>query len=85
MRARFAMLGLLGLRRGLFRARLFGGDVLRFPPRASSAVWIIHDPEDGWLVRAHAHAWPCASREQAVATAQWLAKNWGLPIREAPP
>jgi hypothetical protein len=66
----------------LWRTRSFTGDVLRFPPRASHAIWIVRERE-GWLVLAREHGWLHGTREHALDTARWLSKNLGLPIREA--
>jgi hypothetical protein len=56
--------------------------VVRFPPRRSAAVWLLQAREGGWLVLARGHGWIHGSRSDALATARWLARNLGFPIRE---
>jgi hypothetical protein len=58
-------------------------EVVRFPPRASCAIWIVREGE-AWLALAGPHGWSFGSREHARDAARWLSGNLGLPIREAP-
>ena len=55
--------------------------IIRFPPRRSAAVWLMRAREGGWLVLARGHGWLHGDRNSAIADAQWLAENYGLPIR----
>jgi hypothetical protein len=55
--------------------------VLRFPLRQSHAIWITRE-DTAWLVLARGHGWLFGCRQQALAAAQWLARNLNLPIRE---
>jgi hypothetical protein len=55
--------------------------VIRFPPRCSHAIWITRE-DTAWIVLAGAHGWLHGSRSDALATARWLARNLGFPIRE---
>lgn len=57
--------------------------VVRFPPRRLAAVWILPLAESGWLVLHGAHGWIHGDYGDACADAQWLARNCGLPVREA--
>lgn len=57
--------------------------IVRFPARASAAIWIMREQE-AWLVLARSHGWLHGSREHALDTAKWLSQNLGLPIREPP-
>ena len=56
--------------------------VLRFPARVAAAIFISEAAERGWLVLARGHGWLHGSRAEALADAQWLAWNLGLPVRE---
>jgi hypothetical protein len=56
--------------------------VVRFPTRRCAAVWIL-EHDGGWLVLARDHGWIHGDRRSALADAQWLARNLGLPMREA--
>jgi hypothetical protein len=78
------MLGaaLVGLRPVLRGARLLAGDVLRFPARSSSVVWLTWREGEGWLVLAGSHGWSFGSRSAALDAARWHSKNLRLPIRE---
>jgi hypothetical protein len=64
------------------RARLFAGDLVRFPSRA---IWLTWREGDGWLVIAGSHGRSFGSRDAALRAALWHSKNLGLPIRETPP
>jgi hypothetical protein len=57
--------------------------VIRFPMRNASAVFVMA-AEDGWWVLVRQHGWLHGNYGDALEDAQWLAKNFGLPIREAP-
>jgi hypothetical protein len=37
---------------------------------------------NGWLALTNSHGWLFGSRADAIAEAQWLARNLGFPIRE---
>jgi hypothetical protein len=57
--------------------------ILNFPPRRSTAVWLLQArDDDGWLVLAGANGWLHGSRHDALEDARWLAANLGFPIRE---
>jgi hypothetical protein len=57
--------------------------VVRFPPRRSHAIWITRE-DTAWLVLApRGHGWLFGSHSDALTTAHWLARNLGIPIREA--
>ena len=55
--------------------------VVRFPPRRLAAVWILPLAESGWLVLHGANGWLHGNYGDALADAQWLARNSGLKIR----
>jgi hypothetical protein len=56
---------------------------IRFPLRRLSAVLIVHERDGhGWLTLVGNHGWLFGSRADAIAEAQWLARNLGLPVRE---
>jgi hypothetical protein len=52
----------------------------RFPPRRFAVVWLLLDCGE-WSVLARGHGWVHGSYGSAIADAQWLSKNLGLPIR----
>lgn len=55
-------------------------DVINFPARRSSCVWMLLD--DGhWLVVAGEHGWAHGSSDNALRDATWLSDNLRLPIR----
>jgi hypothetical protein len=53
--------------------------IIRFPARRS-AVWLMRDG-DAWLVLAGAHGWLHGDWSSAVADAQWMELNLGVPVR----
>jgi hypothetical protein len=56
--------------------------VVPFPPRRLRAICILPLREAaGWLVLHGAIGWLHGDYSDAIADAQWLAKNTGLPIR----
>jgi hypothetical protein len=55
--------------------------VVRFPLRYLAAIWILPLREFGWLVLHGAHGWLHGDYDAAIADAEWLAHNSGLPIR----
>jgi hypothetical protein len=59
--------------------------VIRFPSRRGRAVWLVPAREGGWLVLARGHGWLHGSHPDALATARWLARNLGFPLRETTP
>jgi hypothetical protein len=56
--------------------------VVRFPPRHLAAVWILPLAESGWLVLHGSCGWLHGDYDDAIADAQWLARNSGLQIRQ---
>jgi hypothetical protein len=56
--------------------------VLAFPPNRSRAICIIPGSDDPWLVLAGSRGWVHGDHDSATADAQWLADNFGLPIRD---
>jgi hypothetical protein len=58
--------------------------VIRFPPRRSAAVWILR-AEGAWMVIVRSHGWMHGNYGDALEDARWLAKNYGLPIRNGAP
>jgi hypothetical protein len=63
--------------------RVLTSAVLRLPPRRFAAVFICEERSGGgWLALAGSHGWLCGSRADAIAEAEWLARNLGLPVRE---
>lgn len=52
----------------------------RFPGRRAMCVWLLC-VADGWLVSARDHSWLHGSYAAALADAEWMARNLGLPIR----
>jgi hypothetical protein len=55
--------------------------VYRFPMRRMAYVWLLRETSGAWLVLARDHGWLHGSYLAALADAQWLARNLGLPIR----
>ena len=55
--------------------------VIRFPPRRSSAVWVLREGA-AWLVVMRGHAWLHGDRLAAMRDAFWLSRNLNLPVRE---
>ena len=55
-------------------------NIIRFPSRRFYAIRIIEDSA-GILVLAGDHGWRHGDAFSAFADAQWLARNWGLPVR----
>jgi hypothetical protein len=62
------------------RQRLSDCRLVRFPPRRAAVVWLLLD-RDGWLVIARDHGWSFGDFPSALADAQWLSQNLGMPIR----
>jgi hypothetical protein len=56
--------------------------ILAFPPSRSRAICIIPGSDDPWLVLAGSHGWVHSNYASATEDAQWLADNFGLPIRD---
>jgi hypothetical protein len=54
--------------------------VIPFPPRRLRAVWIL-PLRDAWLVLVGASGWLHGDLDAAIADADWLARNTGLPVR----
>jgi hypothetical protein len=52
------------------------------PRRAPVAVRITRE-DKAWLVVVGAHGWLHGDKRSALADAQWLAGNFGLPVRRA--
>jgi hypothetical protein len=48
--------------------------------RRAACVWLLLDC-DGWLVLARDHGWIHDDYYSALADAQWMARNLGLPVR----
>jgi hypothetical protein len=57
--------------------------IIRFPPRHAPCVWLIRQSET-WLVLARDHGWLHGDYQDALADANWLARNLGFPIRALP-
>jgi hypothetical protein len=52
-------------------------NIFRFPIQA-----VLMMPADGcWLVTVGAHGWLHGSSIPALDDAQWLSRNYGLPVR----
>ena len=61
---------------------MMAASVLRFPPRRIAAVFVCED-DGGWLVLGpRGQGWTHGDRHSAIADAEWLARNFGLPIRD---
>jgi hypothetical protein len=56
-------------------------NIERFPMRRTACVWLLRETNSTWLVCAREHGWLHGSYLAALADAQWLARNLGLPIR----
>ena len=57
--------------------------ILRFPLRRTGSILIVRKRGgDGWIVLARKDGWSFGSRADAMAEAQWIARNLGLPVRE---
>jgi hypothetical protein len=58
--------------------------LLRFTLRARlAAILVVPVARDsGWLALWGSHGWLFGSHADAIAEAQWLARNLGLPVRE---
>jgi hypothetical protein len=59
-------------------------NIIRFPARNAAVIFVREAAEGGWVVLARDHGWLHGDRRSALADAQWLARNLGLSIREAP-
>jgi hypothetical protein len=57
--------------------------IVRFPLRRIGSILIVRERGGGWLVLAGSHGWLHGDRRTAFADAHWLARNLGLPMREA--
>ena len=66
-----------------FRGTVVSAHIIRFPARNAAAIFISEAAEGGWLVLPRDHGWLHCDRRSALADAQWLAWNLGLPVREA--
>jgi hypothetical protein len=62
--------------------RAMPADIIRFPQRRRTAVFIVVD-DDGWLVLAGSHGWLHGDYDAALTDARWLARNLALSIRSA--
>jgi hypothetical protein len=56
--------------------------VITLPSRQSHAIWVIPGRDDPWLVLAGSHGWVHGDHASATRDAEWLADNFGLPIRD---
>jgi hypothetical protein len=56
--------------------------VVRFPQRRAQAIWIVPGRDDPWIVLAGEHGWSHGDHHSAITDAEWLARNFGLPIRD---
>jgi hypothetical protein len=57
--------------------------VVRFPLRRARSILIVRERDGGgWLVLQNEHGWLHGDRRAAIAEAQWLANNFGVPVRE---
>jgi hypothetical protein len=56
--------------------------IKRFPMRRAACVRLLRETGGAWLVLALDHGWLHGNRCAALADAQWLSQNLGLPIRE---
>jgi hypothetical protein len=57
--------------------------VIQFPrPARADAIRIRHRAGEWLVLTPKGHAWLHATLGAARADAQWLARNFGLPIRE---
>jgi hypothetical protein len=56
------------------------GTVERFPMRHASVIWILRECS-GWLVLVRNHGWLHSNLWDAIADAQRMSANCGLPIR----
>jgi hypothetical protein len=54
----------------------------RFPMRRAACVRLLRETDGAWLVLAYEHGWLHGDRCAALADAQWLGRNLGLPVRE---
>jgi hypothetical protein len=53
---------------------------IRFPLHRVASILIVRERGgDGWLAFAGSHGWLFGSRREAIAEAQWLARNLALP------
>ena len=55
----------------------------RFPMRRAACIWLLRETGGAWLVLARDHGWLHGNRCTALADAQWLGRNLGLPVRES--
>jgi hypothetical protein len=56
--------------------------IIPFPHRLPPSVIVMRE-EAAWLVVAGSHGWLHGDHRVAMQDARWLARNLGLPIREA--
>jgi len=53
----------------------------RFPMPHSAVVWLLREASGAWLVLARDAGWIHGDYRSALADAEWMARNLGLPIR----
>jgi len=58
------------------------GQLVRFPVRHASCVWVLRE-NAAWVVVAGHYGWLHGDYRAARADAEWLADNLGVPIRRA--
>jgi hypothetical protein len=57
--------------------------LIRFPRRQIRTVVICRERDElGWLTIVGSSGWLFGSLTEARSAARWLARNFGLPIRE---
>jgi hypothetical protein len=56
-------------------------DVIRFPARRGRCIWVLTENEGEWIVLAGENGWLHGDLFDAIADAQWMSTNCGLPIR----
>ena len=55
-------------------------NLIEFSRRRFYAIRVVED-DDGLLVLAGPYGWRHGDAFSAFADAQWLSRNWGLPVR----
>jgi hypothetical protein len=57
-------------------------NIIRFPDRRQSCIWLLHDGPEWFAIAPGAHGWMHTSSCAAYEDALWLSANFGFPIRE---
>ena len=65
------------------KSTAMSAQIIPFPSKHATCIWIAPESTGAWLVLARGHAWVHGDYHAAAADARWLGRNLGLPIRSA--